>query len=50
MSIEVRAAGALLFDDLTTVLGPKRPDATVCWCLSHRLDTRTNRELRGRAR
>ena len=48
MSIEVRAAG--VFDDVATVLGPKSPDATVCWCLSHRLDAKTNRSLEGRAR
>jgi hypothetical protein len=50
MSIEVRAAGADVFDDVATVLGPKSPDATVCWCLSHRLDAKTNRSLAGRAR
>jgi GNAT superfamily N-acetyltransferase len=50
MSIEVRAAGAERFDDVATLLGPKRPDATVCWCLSHRLDAKTNRSLMGRAR
>ena len=32
------------------MLGPKRPDASVCWCLSHRVDSRTNRELVGPAR
>lgn len=48
MGIEVRAAVA--FDDVAAVLGPRRPDANVCWCLSHRLDSRTNRELVGTAR
>jgi GNAT superfamily N-acetyltransferase len=38
------------FDDVATVLGPRDPDASVCWCLSHRLDSRTNRALAGRAR
>lgn len=39
------------FDDLAIMLGPKRdPDATTCWCLSHRVDARTNRELWGPAR
>lgn len=38
------------FDDVATVLGPKNPDSSVCWCLSHRLDARTNRSLLGRER
>ena len=32
MAIEVRPATQ--FEDVKAVLGPKRPDATVCWCLS----------------
>ena len=48
MSIEV--VPATVFDDVATVLGPKRPDATVCWCLSHRLAAKANRSLVGRAR
>ena len=43
-------ATAALFDDLATMLGPRNPDSSVCWCLSHRLDSKTNRELIGRAR
>lgn len=43
-------ATAERFDDLATMLGPKSPDASVCWCLSHRVDSRTNRELVGQAR
>jgi GNAT superfamily N-acetyltransferase len=50
VSIEVRPATSARFDDVATMLGPKNPDASVCWCLSHRLDARTNRELVGRAR
>jgi len=38
------------FDDVATMLGPRKPTANVCWCLSHRLDSRTNRELRGEER
>lgn len=38
------------FDDVATMVGPKRPDATVCWCLSHRIPARENRELTGPAR
>ena len=48
MGIEVRAATR--FDDVASILGPRNPDATVCWCLSHRLDSRTNRSLAGLAR
>ena len=32
------------------MLGPKNPDSTVCWCLSHRVDSKTNQTLVGRAR
>jgi GNAT superfamily N-acetyltransferase len=38
------------FDDLAAILGPKRPDASVCWCLSHRIDAKTNASLRGAER
>ncbi|SFT51153.1 Ribosomal protein S18 acetylase RimI [Geodermatophilus amargosae] len=50
MAIEVAPATSARFDDVATVLGPRNPDANVCWCLSHRLDSRTNRELVGPAR
>ena len=45
MSIEVRPATE--FEDVRTMLGPKRPDANVCWCLSYRLPSKENRELVG---
>ena len=49
MGIEVRPAS--VFDDVAAVLGPKRPDANVCWCLSYRLtSSKENRELVGPAR
>jgi GNAT superfamily N-acetyltransferase len=35
MAIDVRPATA--FADVKTMVGPKRPDANVCWCLSYRL-------------
>jgi GNAT superfamily N-acetyltransferase len=35
------------FDDVAAMLGPRNPTSSVCWCLSHRLDSRTNRELVG---
>lgn len=50
MSIEVVPATTALFDDLAVMLGPRNPDSSVCWCLSHRVDSKTNRELVGRAR
>lgn len=49
MGIEVRPAS--VFDDVAAVLGPKQPDANVCWCLSYRLtSSKENRELVGPAR
>ena len=49
MTVEVRPARS--FPDVTAVLGPKKnPDASVCWCLSHRVDSATNKALVGRAR
>ena len=50
MGTDVRPATLDRFDDVATMVGPKRPDANVCWCLSHRIDARTNRELVGPAR
>jgi len=47
---EVVPATAARFDDVATVLGPKNPNASVCWCLSHRIDAKTNRKLVGSAR
>jgi GNAT superfamily N-acetyltransferase len=48
--IEIKPATAARFDDVATMLGPRNPDSSVCWCLSHRVDSKTNRELVGRAR
>jgi len=50
VSIEVEPATTARFDDVAAMLGPKNPDSSVCWCLSHRLDSKTNRELVGPAR
>jgi ribosomal protein S18 acetylase RimI-like enzyme len=50
MAIEIRPATRARFDDVATMLGPKNPTSSVCWCLSHRLDSKTNRELVGPAR
>ena len=50
MSIKVKPATIARFDDVAIMLGPKNPDSSVCWCLSHRIDAKTNRALVGRAR
>lgn len=48
MTIEVRPAS--VFGDVRTLLGPKSPQANVCWCLSYRIPSKLNNELRGPAR
>ncbi|GAA3517401.1 GNAT family N-acetyltransferase [Nocardioides daeguensis] len=48
MSIEVRPA--VVFEDVAALVGPKRPESTVCWCLSYRIPSRLNNELRGQER
>jgi GNAT superfamily N-acetyltransferase len=48
MAIEVRPANR--FDDVATMVGPKRPDANVCWCLSYRIPSKENVALTGPAR
>jgi GNAT superfamily N-acetyltransferase len=50
VSIQVRPATAARFDDVATMLGPRNPTSSVCWCLSHRIEARTNRALEGPAR
>lgn len=45
MVLTIRPARS--FADLAQVIGPKNPQASVCWCLSHRVDAKTNRELAG---
>lgn len=32
------------------MVGPKRPDATVCWCLSYRIPSKQNVQVRGTER
>jgi GNAT superfamily N-acetyltransferase len=46
--IQIRPATA--FGDVRSMVGPKRPDANVCWCLSYRIPSAQNRELSGTAR
>jgi hypothetical protein len=48
MAIEIRPATQ--FEHVRTMLGPKRSDATVCWCLSYRIPSRENVQLRGTER
>lgn len=48
MAIDVRPA--TVFEDVKTMVGPKRPDANVCWCLSYRIPSKQNLELQGIAR
>jgi len=48
MAIEVRPATN--FEDVKALVGPKRPDATVCWCLSYRIPSKQNVALRGEER
>ena len=48
MAIEVRPA--TVFEDVKTMVGPKRPDANVCWCLSYRIPSKENVSLQGPAR
>jgi len=48
MTIEVRPAS--VFEDVQTMLGPKRSGANVCWCLSYRIPSKENIALRGPAR
>jgi GNAT superfamily N-acetyltransferase len=45
MVIEVRPA--TVFADVEAMVGPKRPDASVCWCLSYRIPSRQNTALVG---
>ena len=48
MAIEVRPARS--FDDVATMVGPKRPESNVCWCLSYRIPSKENLSLSGPAR
>jgi len=50
VTIEIKPATRARFDDVATMLGPKNPTSNVCWCLSHRLESKTNRQLVGPAR
>jgi GNAT superfamily N-acetyltransferase len=47
VNIEVKPATLARFADVATILGPKNPQSSVCWCLSHRIDAKTNQSLVG---
>lgn len=49
-SIEIRPATHDRFADVAALVGPKRPDAQSCWCLSHRLPAAEHNALHGPAR
>jgi len=48
MNIDVRPATE--FDDVATLVGPKKPTSNVCFCLSYRVGNKENLALRGTAR
>lgn len=48
MSIVVRPA--TVFEDVATLVGPKKPTSNVCFCLSYRIGSKENTSLRGPAR
>ena len=48
MAVSTRPA--TVFEDVETMVGPKRPDANVCWCLSYRIPSKENQALTGPAR
>lgn len=50
MAVSVQPATLDRFDDVATMVGPKNPSSSVCWCLSHRIDAKTNQRLVGPAR
>ncbi|ADG78218.1 GCN5-related N-acetyltransferase OS=Tsukamurella paurometabola (strain ATCC 8368 / DSM / CCUG 35730 / CIP 100753 / JCM 10117 / KCTC 9821 / NBRC 16120 /NCIMB 702349 / NCTC 13040) OX=521096 GN=Tpau_1597 PE=4 SV=1 [Tsukamurella paurometabola] len=48
MPIEVRPA--TVFDDVRAVIGPKKETSSNCFCLSYRIGSTENQQLRGPAR
>jgi GNAT superfamily N-acetyltransferase len=45
--VAIEVTPATDFADIATMVGPKRPDANVCWCLSYRIPSTENRVLIG---
>ncbi|WP_173141795.1 GNAT family N-acetyltransferase [Kibdelosporangium persicum] len=50
MSLEVHPATADRFDDVATLLRPRREDAPACWCLYYRLTSSEFNKLKGKER
>ena len=50
MTNSIEVAPAFDFDGIASVLGAKKPESSVCWCLSWRLSSAENRALAGPAR
>lgn len=50
LPIEVVPADAERFEDLALLLGPRKPESRVCWCLSYRIPSAENRSLTGPGR
>jgi GNAT superfamily N-acetyltransferase len=50
MAIDIVLADEARFDDLTTILGPKRLDVPACWCLYYRVTSAEYGTLRGAER
>jgi GNAT superfamily N-acetyltransferase len=48
--VTITVVPAHRFEDVATMLGPKNPDSSVCWCLSWRLSSKENRALVGTER
>jgi GNAT superfamily N-acetyltransferase len=46
----VHPATEARFDDIRTMVGPKNPASSVCWCLSHRIPATQNRSMMGEER
>lgn len=46
MGFEINRATAARFDDVATILAPKKPDAQGCWCLSYRFEAADNEALK----
>jgi GNAT superfamily N-acetyltransferase len=47
MTVDIRPATAARFEDVVTILGPKREGAQGCWCLGYRLGHPEESELVG---
>jgi len=47
MSSTIQVRPAHEFDDMATMFAPKKPESSVCWCLSWRLGSKENRQLTG---